>query len=79
MNWDVGITMLECGCVYSTQTLPKCDSGVAPIPDCWFCKNVSDGNATNSCWDYKVHRGFLYNPATGKVMSRGRSQRGRYS
>lgn len=80
MPWDVGITMLECGCVYSTQTLPQHCQGVPRIPDCWYCKNISDGGGTASCWDYKVHRGFLYNPKTGKITTRSpRSKTERYS
>ena len=76
-QWNIGITMLECGCVYSTQSLTNPPTGV--IPDCWYCKKISDDEGTTSCWDYKVHRGFLYNPKTGKVTLRGkRSQTGRY-
>ena len=79
MSWHVGITMLECGCVYSTQTLHQSQT-VPQIPDCWYCKNISDGNGTNSCWDYKVHRGFLYNPKTGKITTRSpRSKTERFS
>ena len=78
MSWNVGITMLECGCVYSAQSLTQ--NGNPPIPECWYCKKIANDEGTTSCWDYKVHRGFLYNPKTGKVTTRDkRNQKGRYT
>ena len=71
---QVDIVMLPCGCVYSAKTV------VGPVI-CWYCNNVDNGLASNSCFEYKVHRGFLYNPKTGKVTTRtltARGQEGRY-
>jgi len=63
------IVMLPCGCVYSAKTI------VGPIV-CWYCQNISEGNGTNTCFDNKVHRGFLYNPRTGEVTTRRQSVKG---
>lgn len=66
---QVDIVMLQCGCVYSAKTV------VGPIT-CWYCQKVADGNATNSSFEYKIHRGFLYNPRTGEVTTRRLSAMG---
>jgi len=68
-----GMEMLACGCVYSKATL-------GGSKECWYCRQISDGKGTNCSWDYKVHRGFLYNPDTGKIrVRRDNEQKGRYS
>ena len=64
--------VLHCGCVYSKASL----SG---LKECWYCIDISAGKATTSCWDYKVHRGIIYNPVTGKFRTRtAKEQKGRW-
>lgn len=58
-----GMEILSCGCVYSKATL-------GGSKDCWYCLKISEGKGTITCWDYKVHRGFLYNDITGQIRGR---------
>ena len=54
--------ILPCGCCYSKASIP---AGIPFV--CWYCKSIKEGKGTSSCWDYKVHRGFVYSDVTGKI------------
>jgi hypothetical protein len=58
------ITMLPCGCVYSTKTL------VNSVGECWYCKQIRENRCSKTCFDYRVKRGFIYNDETNTVTAR---------
>ena len=64
------LVILECGHVYSKQTIPERIQCEEASLECWYCKDIREGRSNNSCIDYKISKGWVFNDVTGVIRLR---------
>lgn len=58
------IFVYECGHVYSLKTIVDTTLG------CPYCLEIKEGKTNNSCMDYKISKGWIYNDKTKLIRLR---------
>jgi len=58
------IFIYECGHVYSLKTIVDTTLG------CPYCLEIKEGKTNNSCMEYKISKGWVYNDKTKLIRLR---------